>query len=734
MLIYNYIKVLSLILLYCLPLIYSQCLPLNERKNLNSQLPIKITTSSLNTQNLGANLVKILIEEQFGIPVTLVNINDTLQPLDLLLNNQADLNLEVNSNVIFNSLIKTSPLGYSKRTGWYIPSYMVEHDKSLLYWKTWKTLNLMNKIPLYTGNPSQESTIYSSKMIKTLWLNKSIEINTSFDDQEFIDKIQDAVELTQDFLIVINNPDPLFEIYSDYFIRMVLPENFCQCPTDTCYITQTCDFSVNNLNKAFSQRFLSTIDDPVKSFLFSFSLNKDNINDLLTNYLNKSTSYYNSSCKWILDNPSVWKTWIYTNTTCTNCIDNSNNVMTIVFVVVSLIFSTVILFIALKLYSWIIKRKQIRLMISYSHNDIEFATKIKNELINNYGNKYHIWIDKQINSGEDWRTNIAEAIEKCHAVIFICSPDAVSSRYCKDEIYYAKNQGKHIFPILHKDCWKSLKGGLKMILQRIQWTDFIKNDFRNGLQLLDINLKKKCCKMNKSDTRELELIVVKESTPSLESVVPQSSPSFFPSPNKMPKIKHIRRNSVNHSDVYISYDKSSSNDRCFSLLIKEFLQARHISIGNYNEEFLNNIEEDLVLPFNSNDKETEKEDEDVFEISSIEIDKCSIIIYIVSKSSIKSPLCIDEIHYAYENKKPIIKICIEDIRDNNFRGTMGIMLQNMPSIDFFNYLPKTNIDNQYMFTKLLMYIYNAKCQHIDNKVNLNEQISPLFVQRSLIKT
>ncbi len=49
------------------------------------------------------------------------------------------------------------------------------------------------------------------------------------------------------------------------------------------------------------------------------------------------------------------------------------------------------------------------------------------------------------------------------------SPEAVRSRYCREEIFYASNCDKSIFCVVYRDAAAQLTGGLKLILARKQW-------------------------------------------------------------------------------------------------------------------------------------------------------------------------------------------------------------------------------------------------------------------------
>lgn len=130
--------------------------------------------------------------------------------------------------------------------------------------------------------------------------------------------------------------------------------------------------------------------------------------------------------------------------------------------VIGLILIVVIVFIARRRYRDMHKH----VMISYAHVDREFTYKIRDKLIQD---GFRVWIDDKIVPAEDWRNNIARAIEDADAVVFIMSPKSVTSKYCKEEVYYAVNCNVAMFPVVCEDSWNDLAGGMKLILQRLQW-------------------------------------------------------------------------------------------------------------------------------------------------------------------------------------------------------------------------------------------------------------------------
>ena len=52
-----------------------------------------------------------------------------------------------------------------------------------------------------------------------------------------------------------------------------------------------------------------------------------------------------------------------------------------------------------------------------------------------------------IEPGEYWRQQLANSLEDSKIILFLATPDSIASRYCQEEILYAKDLGKTIQPI-----------------------------------------------------------------------------------------------------------------------------------------------------------------------------------------------------------------------------------------------------------------------------------------------
>lgn len=84
-----------------------------------------------------------------------------------------------------------------------------------------------------------------------------------------------------------------------------------------------------------------------------------------------------------------------------------------------------------------------------------------------------MWIDDQINYGEDWWAIIVNAIKTCRAFIVIMTPDADKSRWVQREVTIADQLHKKMFPLL-------LEGE---IVTSEHWLMFVRTqyvDVRNG--------------------------------------------------------------------------------------------------------------------------------------------------------------------------------------------------------------------------------------------------------------
>ena len=103
------------------------------------------------------------------------------------------------------------------------------------------------------------------------------------------------------------------------------------------------------------------------------------------------------------------------------------------------------------------------IFISYCHKNQDMVMDILNNL-SRLG--YRFWYDKGINVGSSWNDNIASHIDNASHFIFFLSNDFIQSKYCLDELEYAKSEDKQIIPVCIEET--KISGGLKLSINRLQ--------------------------------------------------------------------------------------------------------------------------------------------------------------------------------------------------------------------------------------------------------------------------
>ena len=87
--------------------------------------------------------------------------------------------------------------------------------------------------------------------------------------------------------------------------------------------------------------------------------------------------------------------------------------------------------------------------ISYSRVDKPFVQKLYEALTRQ---KKEIWVDwEDIPEAADWRAEIQEGIEKSDAIIFVLSPDFLTSMECMMELEISEEFNKRLIPVVYRD-------------------------------------------------------------------------------------------------------------------------------------------------------------------------------------------------------------------------------------------------------------------------------------------
>jgi len=111
--------------------------------------------------------------------------------------------------------------------------------------------------------------------------------------------------------------------------------------------------------------------------------------------------------------------------------------------------------------------------ISYSRVNSDFAVNIAKDL---RSAGFDIWLDQfDIPTGARWDDELEKALDDCSIFLIILSPESSKSQNVRDEIGYAIDAGKHILPVLIKNCKIPLR------LRRFQFVDFTDDSYKESL-------------------------------------------------------------------------------------------------------------------------------------------------------------------------------------------------------------------------------------------------------------
>lgn len=106
--------------------------------------------------------------------------------------------------------------------------------------------------------------------------------------------------------------------------------------------------------------------------------------------------------------------------------------------------------------------------ISYSRADSDFVVRLAKDL---KAAGLEIWLDQlDIPTGSRWDDELEKALHTCTTFLIVLSPNSIKSQNVKDEIGYAIDAGKHILPVMIKQCEVPFR------LRRFQFVDFTNED------------------------------------------------------------------------------------------------------------------------------------------------------------------------------------------------------------------------------------------------------------------
>ncbi|WP_332778326.1 toll/interleukin-1 receptor domain-containing protein [Polaromonas sp.] len=117
------------------------------------------------------------------------------------------------------------------------------------------------------------------------------------------------------------------------------------------------------------------------------------------------------------------------------------------------------------------KTERLRLFVSYSHIDKDLKDRLVRHLRPlEHENLVEVWVDHQVQAGDDWDKEIAKKLSQADIVLTLVSIDFINSKYCYDiELEKALEREADgeakVIPVILRSClWtKSPLGRLKAL-------------------------------------------------------------------------------------------------------------------------------------------------------------------------------------------------------------------------------------------------------------------------------
>ena len=316
--------------------------------------------------------------------------------------------------------------------------------------------------------------------------------------------------------------------------------------------------------------------------------------------------------------------------------------------------------------------------ISYGRAESKaFATKLCNQLTEK---GYKVWFDQNdIPLGVDFQHQIDEGIETAHNFIFIIAPHAVKSPYCRKEIELAVKRGKRIIPILQiepteKEVWDMMHpaiGKINWVYMRQKWEkekdqteyetiDDFDTGFKGVLSLLEqekeyvkrhTEILFRAIEWERNHHNSMHLLVANERQQAEEWLFERfdsSQPPCLPSDLHVRFISEAKKNANNlQTDVFIaSAEKEKEGNSMtgeqiiYMLALYGYTSWTHVNDLNSGVDFHKAIKKGVEGADN--------------------------LIFLITKESLESSYCMEELEYAISLNKRIIPLCLEKINENEF--------------------------------------------------------------------
>jgi glycine betaine/proline transport system substrate-binding protein len=283
---------------------------------------VKIAVNPWTGSAVNANIAKILMEDQLGLTVELVEVDEFAQ-FPAMASGELDATLEVwpsghaEDRATYidgdGTVVDMGELGVVGNIGWFVPSYMLEDHPELSTWEglndnaaLFATAETGDKGQLLDGDPS--FTSYDAEIVKSLGLDYQVVVAGS--EPALIEELDAAYQNQDPILLYWYTPLWANQIYD--MTEVQLPEVTDACidaATNNEGVGYACDYAADNLFKAAAADLQ---DRSPEAFAFIQAMQYDNASQEEVAYAidvdGKTPA--EAAQAWIDANPDVWQPWV----------------------------------------------------------------------------------------------------------------------------------------------------------------------------------------------------------------------------------------------------------------------------------------------------------------------------------------------------------------------------------------------------------------------------------------
>jgi len=271
---------------------------------------------------VNANIAKILLEQQLGYTVSLVDIDEFAQ-FPALSTGELDATLEVwpsghaEDYATYidgdGSVVDGGELGVVGKIGWYVPTYLVEEHPEIATVdglnqnaSLFATAETGDKGQMLDGDPSFVS--YDKEIVENL--NLDFEVVVAGSEAALISELDTAYQNKEPLLFYWYTPHWGNQVYD--LTEVALPEVTEACTEAASTKTgdgYACDYPPDVLYKAFNADLESRAPE---AFAFLSAMSYDNVSQEEVAFAidQEKQTPEEAAQAWVDANPDVWQPWV----------------------------------------------------------------------------------------------------------------------------------------------------------------------------------------------------------------------------------------------------------------------------------------------------------------------------------------------------------------------------------------------------------------------------------------